>query len=324
MKLLFVGDVMIGRLVNKFLKKERPEYPWGDTLPIFRDADLRACNLECVISDRGIPWSVTPKAFYFRSDTKNIEVLRTAGINLVSLANNHTLDFEYEAMYEMIKVLDLAGIKHAGAGYNDIQASRPAILEINGIRIGFISFTDNVPEWEGKEHTPGIFYVPVEISDKRTQVLLDIIKETKDTVDLLIVSAHWGPNWGYRPQPGHIPFGHLLIDNGADIVYGHSCHVFQGIEIYNGRPILYSTGNFIDDYAVDEIERNDESFTYVVGVDGSEITYIRLYPTVIKYFQARLAEPPHSRVIASKMETLCSKMGTKIEWTEEGHLLILL
>ncbi|HXG49726.1 MAG TPA: CapA family protein, partial [Methylomirabilota bacterium] len=90
-KLLFVGDVMLGRLVNDLLKHEPPEYPWGNTLPLFRQADWRCCNLECAISDRGSPWSETPKVFHFRSAAKNIAVLKAARIDAVSLANNHSL-----------------------------------------------------------------------------------------------------------------------------------------------------------------------------------------------------------------------------------------
>lgn len=94
MKFLFAGDVMLGRMVNAVLQEESAAYPWGNTLPVFRDASARICNLECVISDRGSPWSVTPKVFHFRSDARNVGVLKTAGIDTVSLANNHTLDFE--------------------------------------------------------------------------------------------------------------------------------------------------------------------------------------------------------------------------------------
>src|SRR5882762_11252716 len=124
MRLALVGDVMLGRLVNQILTGTPPEYPWGDTLPILHQADWRFCNLECVISDWGEPWSVTPKVFHFRSDARNIAVLQTAHIDAVSLANNHTLDFEYTAMLDMLGLLDRAGIGHAGAGVNLTEAAR--------------------------------------------------------------------------------------------------------------------------------------------------------------------------------------------------------
>lgn len=321
MRILFLGDVMLGRLVNETLKTAPPDYPWGNALSVFQKADLRMANLECVISDRGNPWTVTPKVFRFRSDAKNIEALQIAQINAVSIANNHTLDFEYEAMFEMIKILDKAGISHAGAGANLEEASRPALRETNGMKIGFIAFTDNELDWEATDQRPGIFYVPIDREDGRAKRLFEVIHDTQKEVDLLIVSAHWGPNWGYRPRRDHIPFGHALIDHGAHIVFGHSCHVFQGIEIYHGRPILYSTGDFIDDYAVDEIERNDESFIFMVEVEEEKITKLHLYPTLIRNFQTRLAARNEAPKIARKMKNLCAELNTRARWDEDEQRL---
>jgi poly-gamma-glutamate synthesis protein (capsule biosynthesis protein) len=321
MRILFLGDVMLGRLVNETLKKAPPDHPWGDVLSVFEKADLRMANLECVISDRGNPWTVTPKVFHFRTDAKNVEALKIAEINAVSIANNHTLDFEYEAMFEMIKILDEAGIAHAGAGANLEEASRPALWETNGIKIGFIAFTDNEPAWEATDQRPGIFYVPIDVEDGRAKKLLEIVRHTRKEVDLLIVSAHWGPNWGYRPRQNHLPFGHALIDQGAHIVFGHSCHVFQGIEIYQGRPILYSTADFIDDYAVDEIERNDESFIFMVEMEEEKIIKLHLYPTLIRNFQARLAARSEAPKVARKMKNLCAELNTPARWNEDEQRL---
>jgi poly-gamma-glutamate synthesis protein (capsule biosynthesis protein) len=312
---------MLGRLVNQFLKRVRPAYPWGDTLPILKKADLRIGNLECVISDRGSPWSLTPKVFHFGSDAKNIETLRTAGINGVSLANNHTLDFEYEGMFEMLRILEDAGIDHTGAGANVDEAARPALFEVSGKKIGLIAFTDNEPDWKATVEKPGVFYVPVDLKDDRAKRLFEGVLQTRREVDLLIVSAHWGPNWGYRPRENHIPFGHRLIDAGADIVFGHSCHVFQGIELYQGRPILYSTGDFIDDYAVDEAERNDEAFIFLIEISDDKKFRLRLYPTLISNFQATLAERDEARKIARKMEKLCKEFNTSVIWHEEESVL---
>ncbi|MCL4387077.1 CapA family protein, partial [Patescibacteria group bacterium] len=194
MKILFVGDVMLGRLVNEALKKLQPSYVWGDTLSIFNTANLRICNLECVISDIGEPWSITPKVFHFRTDSKNVDALKIAGVDPVSIANNHTLDYGYEALFQMMKILGDNAINYAGAGANIQDASMPAVCEINKKKIGFIAFTDNEPDWEATETKPGIYYVPIDLTDARAINLFKNIKRTKkDLCDLLIVSAHWGP-----------------------------------------------------------------------------------------------------------------------------------
>ncbi len=321
MNLLFVGDVMLGRLVNNFLKEKPPEYPWGDTMALFQEADVRICNLECVISDWGTPWSVTPKVFHFRSDAKNVETLRVAHIDAISLANNHTLDFEYEGLFHTMNILKEAGIHYSGAGMTRSQASEPAIWEMKGIKLGLIAFTDNEPDWEATEEQPGVLYVPIAMRDKRAEKLFEMVRKTKDLVDLLIVSAHWGPNWGYSPPAEHIPFAHALIDAGADIIFGHSGHVVRGIEVYKQKPIMYCTGDFIDDYAVDEIERNDRSFIFVVETDGQSVFRLLLYPTVIQDFQARRAKNAERQAIVASMQRLCTKLKTATTWDEKKACL---
>jgi hypothetical protein len=146
--------------------------------------------------------------------------------------------------------------------------------------------------------------------------LFDLVSAASRQVDCLLVSCHWGPNWGYRPPPEHVTFGRALVDAGADIVAGHSPHIFRGIELYRGKPILYGTGDFIDDYAVDELERNDESFLFTVNASSHRVHEILLRPTLIRDFQARLAEPQQARRIATKMESLCAELSTRSRWDE--------
>jgi poly-gamma-glutamate capsule biosynthesis protein CapA/YwtB (metallophosphatase superfamily) len=319
-RLAIVGDCMLGRGVDQTLQRHRPEYPWGDTLSLFQIADLRLCNLECVLSDRGAPWSEYPKAFHFRSAAKNVAVLTAAGINAVSIANNHVLDYGYEAMTEMLQILEGANIAYAGAGVNLAQASRIATFETQSRRFGLIAFTDNEPPWEAKDDRPGAFYVPVDLNDCRAQYLLEIIRGRKQ-VDTLIVSAHWGGNWGYTPLEEQVQFAHALIDAGADIIFGHSSHVFRGIECYRNGLILYGAGNFVDDYAVDPVERNDESFLFLVEFEGSGLRRLRLYPTTIDFCQAHRARAPKTRDIAQKMQDLCSALATVARWDPEEQLL---
>ena len=321
MRLLFVGDVMLGRLVNEVLKQKPPAYPWGDTLSLFHAADVRICNLECVISDRGTPWSATPKVFHFRSDAKNIETLTVAHIDAVSLANNHSLDFDYQGLFHTMRNLAAAGIQYAGAGTTLAQAYAPALWETKSKKLGLIAFTDNEPDWEATEKHPGIWYVPIDLKEKRAHHLLERVSQTKEQVDFLIVSAHWGPNWGYAPPAEHLPFAHALIDAGADVLFGHSGHVVRGIEIYKGKPIMYCTGNFIDDYAVDERERNNRSFIFVLETDGQVTVRLLLYPTVIEAFQARRATPQESKAIVALMQRLSIKLNTATTWNEQEERL---
>jgi len=200
-------------------------------------------------------------------------------------------------------------------------ASEPAIWETKGKKLGLLAFTDNEPGWEATADHPGIVYIPLELQDKRAQNLLELVSKTKAVVDFLVVSAHWGPNWGYLPPAEHIPFAHALIDAGADVIFGHSCHVIRGIELYRGKPILYGTGDCIDDYAVAESERNDQSFMFVVETEAQAIVRLLLYPTVIDAFQARRARHNERNAIVATMQRLCLNLHTATTWDEQAERL---
>jgi poly-gamma-glutamate synthesis protein (capsule biosynthesis protein) len=321
MRILLVGDVMLGRLVNQYLTSAKPEYPWGDTLPLFRASDIRICNLECVLSDRGRPWSATPKMFHFRSDSKNVAVLKTAGIDVVSIANNHVLDYEYDAMLDMLGTLERAHISHAGCGRDLAEAWQPAVVGHGSVTLGMIACTDNEPGWEAKCNHPGSCYIPIDIHDPRFRELTRLISDVRQQLDVLVVSLHWGGNWGYTPPHEHVTFGRALIRAGADVVFGHSPHVFRGVELYQGKPILYSAGDFIDDYAVDEIERNDESFAFVVEVSDRRVREISMYPTRICNLRAQRAEPQAAVAIAARMSALCRDLHTDAQWSQVDRCL---
>jgi poly-gamma-glutamate capsule biosynthesis protein CapA/YwtB (metallophosphatase superfamily) len=321
LRLLLLGDCMLGRLVNDVLETQPSEYPWGNTIPILQSADWRLCNLECVISDRGEPWSAYPKAFHFRSAAKNIASLNTAGINAVSIANNHVLDYGFEAMFEMVEILDHAGIIHSGAGANAEESSKLATAVVQGQKIGLLAFTDNEPEWEAHAQAPGVFYVPTDLRDSRAKYLLSRIQEYKKVSGFLIVSAHWGSNWGYEPPGEHFAFAHAMVDAGADLIFGHSSHVFRGIELYKDRVILYGAGNFVDDYAVDKIERNDQSFIFLMELQDTLVRKIRLYPTLIRRCHALRADGIYARIITDKMNSLCAALGAQAVWDQSQGCL---
>jgi poly-gamma-glutamate synthesis protein (capsule biosynthesis protein) len=309
---------MLGRLVNQRLRTAGPDYPWGDTDPVLRQADVRFANLECVLADGGTP--EPGKVFHFRSDLKNVETLRRAGIDVVSLANNHVLDFGADAFREMLPALDAAGILHAGAGLDLEGARRPAVRRVAGTAVGFIAFTDNEPGWEASQTSPGVYFVPVGGGGRRVAELLELVRRTKTRVQLLVVSAHWGPNWGSEAPPGHQDLARALVGAGADVVFGHSPHIVRGVGLYRDRPIIYGAGDFVDDYAVDPAERNDQSFIFMLETRGNVPHTLRLHPTLIAGFQSRRARGAAGG-IAGRMQRLCQDLGTRSFWNAAGSFL---
>lgn len=312
-KLAVTGDVMLGRLMNEVVRTFGVSYPWGDTLSHLKSADLTLINLECVIASNGKPWTRTPKVFHFRAEPRAIEVLRVAGIDYVSLANNHTLDFEEDAMLEMIQLLDQNGIAHAGAGRNIREAMQPAFLEGKGVRLGFISFTDNEPAWEATDDAPGVNYIDITTEGRYFDRVKNCISLAREGgADLVILSNHWGPNMRLRPSRRFKEFARATIDAGVDIYVGHSAHLFQGIEIYQGKPIIFDAGDFVDDYAVDDELRNDWSFLYELTATAKGVDRIELFPVLISNFQVNFAQGDEFEGIARRMQELCDEMGTEI------------
>lgn len=305
-----IGDVMLGRLVDDYLESTNdPCYVWGDTRDVIQDCDLAICNLECVIADSGPPWDETPKFFHFRSHAKNIDALTCAGIDIVTLANNHSLDYGLTAFSEMLGTLKKAHINYAGAGGSITEATRPVILKVGDIHVGLLSFTDDMPEWAATDDRLGIYHVPAKPSGAEWQELFENIKQAKEKCDFLIVSPHWGPNFSYEVQPMYKKWAHDIINAGADAIFGHSGHIPRGIEIYKQKPIIYSAGDFIDDYAISDEEPNDEGFIYILELDGVTPASFELHPIVIKDFQAKLAEERAQR-IAQRLLQLSEKFGT--------------
>jgi poly-gamma-glutamate synthesis protein (capsule biosynthesis protein) len=316
-RIALLGDVMLGRLVNEALRAVPPEYPWGDTLPILRAANAVIANLECVLSDRGAPQP--GKTFTFRSDPANIAVLQAAGVCAVSLANNHSLDYGPQALLDCLAVLEGAGIAAAGAGRSLEAAASPVTVPVRGARpgtrdgpaIALVAWTDNEPGWEAGPQTPGTFFVPLtpDGDDPREHRLVAVVADAARRGQFVIVSAHWGPNWGPDPLPEHVRAARRLIDAGAAVVFGHSPHVFRGVELYRGRPIFYSCGDVIDDYLVDGIERNDLSGVSILDFEGDRLQRLRVYPTIIRRFQARIADGEDRRIFLDRLAALCQARG---------------
>jgi poly-gamma-glutamate capsule biosynthesis protein CapA/YwtB (metallophosphatase superfamily) len=317
MNIALTGDVMLGRLVDRYVVQDAhvpPADVWGDVLPLLLAADLRLINLECVISTRGAMWHPRTKPFHFRAHPRAIDMLNAARIDCATLANNHILDYGHEALAECLDLLDQAGIRHAGAGRNLAEALAPAVLKTGAGSIAVIALTDNEPLWEATADRPGVQFVAYDtqglIEPYRSR-LRRLIAAMRAEAAFVIISAHVGPNWG-APSAAMRALAHELIDLGADLYWGHSNHAPQGMEVYHERLILYATGDFIDDYAVDPVERNDCSFLFVVELDHGRLQHVRLYPTVIDNLRVRRARGAEVRFLQERMRALSAALGSAV------------
>jgi poly-gamma-glutamate synthesis protein (capsule biosynthesis protein) len=271
-----VGDVLLTRGCGKQIAKHGVNWLFNNTRDILKSTDLAFCNLECPLSTRGIPQK---RRFLFRANPQLASSLHTNGFDVVSLANNHTLDYGRDAMLDTVNAVRESGMTPVGAGKNRADASRVKIVKRNGLRVGFVAYSD----------LPNYSVVP--LPDKPTIAGLDTdslpkeIKAAKMKCDALVVSIHWGSEYMKIPTERQKTIAHLCIDNGADLILGHHPHVLQPVEVYKGKPIVYSMGGFIWDYSA---LGADKSAIYIIELGKSSARLRKAIPAKIVGCQPRL------------------------------------
>jgi poly-gamma-glutamate synthesis protein (capsule biosynthesis protein) len=320
--LALTGDVMLGRLVAKAILQRGFTYPWGDMLPVLQRADLLCINLECALTRNTERWGGDPrKPFFFRAEPSAVDTLHAARVRFAGLANNHIIDFGTEGLLETVAVLDRAGIAHAGAGPDLVTARAPAILAVGGWRVAIVAFADYPEAWCATHTAPGMCFTPISLGVEDFDVVATALTRARSLADLVIFCIHWGPNMRLRPTPAFIAFAHRVMEAGADVFWGHSAHVFQGVEIVDGRPIFYDTGDFVDDYAVDPVLRNDFSALVLMRVVPPVVERIELLPVLIDRMQVNRAIGGVRELVVDRLRVLCDEMGTAVIDGPDGVVL---
>lgn len=313
-RVIFGGDVMLGRNVKEYILRFGPAYPLGPIAPLMRSADLTIINLECAITSSLDQWPGERKAFYFGAPPQAIESLTGAGVDMVSLANNHALDFGVEGLLDTFATLRSHGVRSAGAGINLAEALAPAIIDCNGVRFGMAAFCDHQVDFAAGENVPGIAWIDFNNEPAVEAAWRNALERLKAAaVNWTILSLHWGPNMVSRPSAKFRRLAHAAIDMGWQILFGHSAHVFHGIEIYRGCPIIYAAGDLVDDYHVDAEFRNDHQLLFEVVLTRDVLHRIFLYPVFIDDCRTQHASAEQAEYILPQMSALCEEMRTVVQ-----------
>ncbi len=248
LKIAFVGDVMMARGVQRYCQAKKSfKAPFVKVQPLLQKADLLFGNLESPISARGKP---VKKEILFRADPKAVYGLLFAGFDVMSLANNHALDYGQDALFDTRFILWMNGIKYVGAGKNLTDSRKMIVFETNGIKVGFIGCALTWPK---------SFYATAKkggISPLNLKYLISDILKYRRYVDILVLSVHWGFEYEVYPRKFQIKLAHQLADAGVDIIVGHHPHVLQGLEFYKSSVIAYSLGNFVFDQPFPETKES--------------------------------------------------------------------
>lgn len=232
--LLFSGDVTLG---ESFAESVGNDYKWAFAeMDEYRQADLAMVNLETPLTTATDP--LPGKQFSFKSDPElATKILTDGGVDIVTLANNHAMDYQEAGLTETLNTLSQAGIEHVGAGQTVQDARRPQVIDVKGQRIAYLGYYTADFQIAGIT-TPGTNYA------EEARIAEDI-RALRSQVDWIVVNYHWGEELATHPADWQQQLAYFTIDQGADLVVGHHPHVLQGAEIYKGRPIAYSLGNFI-------------------------------------------------------------------------------
>ena len=232
-----VGDIMLGGTAEPEMLKYGYDYPFERTQSVLQQAQIVFGNLEGPLTGGGA--TETPKKYVFRSPPDKVApALARAGFNVVSLANNHSLDYGPQGLEDTRNALEKAGIRGIGAGRNLAEARTPVYIVKHGVTVAFLAYSLTFPEefWAGPDK-PGTAF------GHEQDVRADVAA-ARQNADLVVVSFHWGQEGKTELRDYQVQLAHAAIDAGASAVLGHHPHILQAVERYQNGIILYSLGNF--------------------------------------------------------------------------------
>lgn len=293
------GYVALAEAANGPIRRPAgPSYIWGAALEELRHIrpDARIVNLETSITRSE---DHVAKGINYRMSPENAVCLTAAAIDCCVLANNHVLDWGHAGLLETLRTLKRLRIKTAGAGRTIDEAAAPAVLDISGkgrvLVFSFVAMTAGAPaDWAAAPRVAGVNLLP-DLSEATVAAISGRIAEVRRPRDVIVVSIHWGPNWGYEIPDEQRRFAHALIDNAAvSVIHGHSSHHAKAIEVYRNRLVLYGCGDFLNDYegiAGHEEYRDDLALMYIADLDPRDGTLAALDLVPLQIRQFRLVRP---------------------------------
>ncbi|WP_240353333.1 CapA family protein [Cohnella algarum] len=307
--LAFVGDILPAARVGELMDKNGVDYPFAASKSILEAADITAGNLEAPITERGTP--AENKKYVFKGKPEYLAGLKNAGFDIVSLANNHTLDQGWEGLSDTMDHLNDAGIQHVGAGRDDTEAFTPVYIESNGITVAYIGVTNIVPvtEWKADKNNPGV----AEAYDLTRSKAA--IQAARKLADVVVVMVHWGEELNENPVERQTDRSHAFIDAGADLVIGSHPHILQGFESYKGKWIAYSLGNFVFTSNGNTLTQQTGVLNATCGKDGG--CSLAFVPMFAEQSQPAPMVPIDSQLLLGRLDDL----SIRAEVDELGNIV---
>lgn len=297
-------------------------YPWGDALDILHEMkpDVRIINLETSVTSSEKSWP--GKGIHYRMHPDNVPCLQSAMPDCCVLSNNHVLDWGFEGLKETLEVLHSNGIRTAGAGQDRTEATGPAVIERGRHRVlvfGVADESSGVPEeWAATNSQSGVNFLHHGISTTSADAIVKQIQKERRAGDIVVLSVHWGGNWGYHITRAEREFAHRLIDSGnVDIVHGHSSHHPKALEIYKDKLILYGCGDFLNDYeGISGHEEYHDEFTLMyfplLDPDSGKLLRMWAIPMQIAHMRLNRGSEKAKEFLHATMERECAKFDVEV------------
>ncbi len=362
--LFFCGDVALGRGVDQVLPHpDNPElrecgvddarsyvrlaervsgpiprptsfsWPWGDALDVLDHLapEARVINLETSVS-RSADF-MPGKPVHYRMSPANLPALEAARPDACALANNHVLDFGRTGLQETVDALAGAGLQPVGAGRNAAEARRPAAIPMPGGGRALVFScgvgSSGIPAgWAATATRPGVAFLP-SLSAAAADDLIGRARAVRRPGDVVVVTIHWGSNWGYGVHDDQVRFARRLIDGGVDVIHGHSSHHPRPVEVYRGKLVLYGCGGCIDDYeGISGYERFRDDlrllFFASVAPDTGSLTALRMVPMQARKMRLWHASPADGEWLREVLQTISRGFGSQVSRQPDGELILRL
>jgi poly-gamma-glutamate synthesis protein (capsule biosynthesis protein) len=310
---------MLGRSVAERIEGSGGPLFADEVVAAARSADLFVLNLECCISDRGDPWPAPGKPFFFRAPPEAVEHLQQLGVDAVTLANNHALDYGTVALRDTLDHLAAAGIGVVGAGRDHLAARQPLRLSSGDQTVDVIAVTDHPVDFAATADRAGTAYA--DLRRDTPAWLRDAVADAD--ADVVLVTPHWGPNMTDAPVRHVRHAADALLDAGATLIAGHSAHVFHGVRAEAGRVVCFDLGDFVDDYAVEPRLRNDLGLLWFVDIEHGRPVRLEALPLALDFCYTRPAVDDEHTWIVQRLTDACAALGTDVDITD-GRVAIAL
>jgi poly-gamma-glutamate synthesis protein (capsule biosynthesis protein) len=309
-KIIAVGDVMLSRKVGRYMDQFGLDYPFAKIKDTLLAGDIVFGNLESPIGIRGTP--LPGKGIWFRAKPEAVHALKEAGFHIMSIANNHALDYDTPNFLETIEILTGAGIHSVGGGKNISEARKPVIIEKKDVSVGFLAYSDMAEIFWSFQFPRMLRATDVEpgIAPLRLEEMLEDVQNLRPQVDLLVVSLHWGVEYTDNPTSAQRDMAHALAEAGVDVILGHHPHTLQGVEVYNNTLIVYSMGNFVFDQTRRQVTQEGLLVELEVSKTGIEKAWI--VPVYLPECQPRVAVGIDADRILEKTARLSANLGTSL------------